>query len=92
MSPIFLSKNVIDTGFSRSVGNKKHLKLTVAQKDVPDMVFAGIAFQKGDAYNRVRSKEPFAICYCIEKNFWQGRTNLQLNVKDLKFSDDELFS
>lgn len=92
MAPVFLSKNVIDTGFSRSVGNKKHLKLTVAQKDVPDMVFAGIAFQKGDAYNRVRSKEPFAICYCIEKNFWQGRTNLQLNVKDLKFSDDELFS
>lgn len=92
MAPVFLSKNVIDTGFSRSVGNKKHLKLTVAQKDVPDMVFAGIAFQKGDVYNRVRSKEPFAICYCIEKNFWQGRTNLQLNVKDLKFSDDELFS
>ena len=92
MAPVFLSKNVIDTGFSRSVGNKKHLKLTVAQKDVPDMVFAGIAFQKGDVYNRVRSKEPFAICYCIEKNFWQGKTNLQLNVKDLKFSDDELFS
>ena len=92
MAPVFLSKNVIDTGFSRSVGNKKHLKLTVAQKDVPDMVFAGIAFQKGDVYNRVRSKEPFAICYCIEKNLWQGKTNLQLNVKDLKFSDDELFS
>ena len=23
----------------------------------------------------------------VEKNFWQGRTNLQLNVKDIKFDE-----
>ncbi|MBE6336152.1 MAG: single-stranded-DNA-specific exonuclease RecJ [Lentimicrobiaceae bacterium] len=89
MAPVFLTNNVIDTGLSRSVGNKKHLKLTVTQKDTPEMVFAGIAFQKGDFYNRVHSKEPFAMCYCIEKNFWQGKTNLQLNVKDIKFFEGE---
>lgn len=87
MAPVFLSRNVVDTGLSRSVGNKKHLKLTIAQKHTPDLVFAGIAFQKGNDYLRVHSKEPFAICYCIEKNFWQGRTNLQLNVKDIKFDE-----
>lgn len=88
MAPVFLSRNVIDTGLSRSVGNKKHLKLTVTQKQEPNLVFAGIAFQKGDDYLRVRSKEPFSICYCIEKNFWQGKTNLQLNVKDIKFDNE----
>ena len=88
MAPVFLSRNVVDTGLSRSVGNKKHLKLTIAQKDDPNLVFAGIAFQKGDDYLRVHSKEPFSICYCIEKNFWQGKTNLQLNVKDIKFDNE----
>ena len=88
MAPVFLSKDVIDTGFSRSVGDKKHLKLTITQQQSPELVFAGIAFQKGKYYQRVHAKEPFSICYCIEKNFWQGKTNLQLNVKDLKFSDE----
>ena len=88
MAPVFLSRNVIDTGLSRSVGNKKHLKLTIAQKQDPNLVFAGIAFQKGDDYLRVHSKESFSICYCIEKNFWQGKTNLQLNVKDIKFDNE----
>ncbi len=89
MAPVFLSNNVIDTGLSRSVGNKKHLKLTVTQKDSPEMIFAGIAFQKGDLINRIHTKEPFSMCYCIEKNFWQGKTNLQLNVKDMKFEDQK---
>lgn len=88
MAPVFLSKDVVDTGSSRSVGNKKHLKLSVMQNNNPELVFAGIAFQKGDDYMRVHAKEPFAICYCIERNFWQGKSNLQLNVKDIKFSDE----
>lgn len=87
MAPVFLSRNVVDTGQSRSVGNKKHLKLSVAQNQDLNLVLAGIAFQKGEHYQRVHSKEPFAICYCIEKNFWQGKTSLQLNVKDIKFGE-----
>lgn len=89
MAPVFLSRNVIDTGSSRPVGNQKHLKLSMIQTQSPESVFAGIAFQKGGDYQKVRSKEPFSICYCIEKNFWQGKTSLQLNVKDIKFSDQD---
>ncbi len=89
MAPVFLSRNVIDTGSSRPVGNQKHLKLSMVQTQSPESVFAGIAFQKGGDYQKVRSKEPFSICYCIEKNFWQGKTSLQLNVKDIKFSDQD---
>ena len=91
MAPVFLSKNVIDTGSSRPVGgqDKKHLKLSMTQKNDNDIVMPGIAFQKGADYQRVNSKEPFSICYCIEKNFWQGKTNLQLNVKDIKFETSE---
>ena len=85
LSPVFLTKNVVDAGFSRAVGNRKHLKLSVMQQGNTDFVFPGIAFQKGDLYERIHDKEPFTMCYYIEENFWQGKTTLQLNVKDIKF-------
>ncbi len=85
LSPVFLTRNVVDAGFSRAVGNRKHLKLSVMQQGNTDFVFSGIAFQKGDLYERIHDKEPFTMCYYIEENFWQGKTTLQLNVKDIKF-------
>ncbi|MBQ3845247.1 MAG: single-stranded-DNA-specific exonuclease RecJ [Bacteroidales bacterium] len=85
LSPVFLTRNVVDAGFSRAVGNRKHLKLSVMQQGNTDYVFSGIAFQKGDLYERIHEKEPFTMCYYIEENFWQGKTSLQLNVKDIKF-------
>ena len=89
LSPVFLSDNVVDTGYSRAVGNHKHLKLTVMQKDNPDDTFAGIAFQKGDLFDRIHEKEPFSMCYYVEENFWLGKTTLQLNVKDIKFPGEK---
>lgn len=91
MAPVFWTDNVIDAGGSRPVGGHKHLKLTVSQvgdaeQGVPP--FSGIAFQKGDLFNRIHDGEPFSICYHLEYNTWQGKTNLQLNVKDIKFEDD----
>lgn len=85
IAPVFLTRNVIDAGFSRAVGNHKHLKLSVMQQGNTENVFSGIAFQKGDLYERIHDKEPFTMCYHIEENFWQGKTTLQLNVKDIKF-------
>ena len=85
LSPVFLTRNVVDAGFSRAVGNRKHLKLSVMQQGNTDFVFSGIAFQKGDLYEHIHDKEPFTMCYYIEENFWQGKTTLQLNVKDIKF-------
>ena len=91
MAPVFWTDNVIDAGGSRPVGGHKHLKLTVSQiGDAEQGVapFSGIAFQKGDLFNRIHSGEPFSICYHLEYNTWQGKTNLQLNVKDIKFAEE----
>ena len=91
MSPIFWTDNVIDAGGSRPVGGLRHLKLTMAQlgdQELGIAPLAGIAFQKGDLYDRVHDGEPFSICYHLEYNTWQGKTNLQLNVKDIKFAED----
>ena len=90
MAPVFWSDNVIDAGGSRPVGGHKHLKLTVTQmgdKEMGVAPFSGIAFQKGDYFERIHNGEPFKICYHLEYNTWQGKTTLQLNVKDIKFAE-----
>ncbi|MCR4847431.1 MAG: single-stranded-DNA-specific exonuclease RecJ [Bacteroidales bacterium] len=88
-APVFWSDNIIDAGGSRPVGGHKHLKLTVRQLgDDERNVFSGIAFQKGDLFSRIHSGEPFSICYNLEYNYWQGKTTLQLNVKDIKFKEN----
>ena len=91
MAPVFWTDHVIDAGGSRPVGGHRHLKLTVSQEgDAAKGVapFSGIAFQKGDLFDRIHSGEPFSICYHLEYNTWQGKTNLQLNVKDIKFAEE----
>ena len=89
-APIFWTDNVVDAGGSRPVGGQRHLKLTVSQRGDRDLgvsPFSGIAFQKGDLFSRVHDGEPFSICYHLEYNTWQGKTTLQLNVKDIKFAE-----
>ena len=91
MAPVFWTDNVIDAGGSRPVGGHRHLKLTVSQPgDAEQGVapFSGIAFQKGDLFDRIHDGEPFSICYHLEYNTWQGKTNLQHNVKDIKFAEE----
>jgi single-stranded-DNA-specific exonuclease len=90
MAPVFWTDNVIDAGGSRPVGGHRHLKLTVSQQGDRELgiaPFSGIAFQKGDLFDRVHAGEPFSICYHLEYNTWQGKTTLQLNVKDIKFAE-----
>ena len=91
MAPVFWTDNVIDAGGSRPVGGHRHLKLTLSQQGDAEAgiaPFSGIAFQQGDLFDRIHDGEPFSICYHLEYNTWQGKTNLQLNVKDIKFAEE----
>ncbi len=84
MSPVFMSENVRDTGYSRIVGNN-HLKLNVAQDESTRLQgMDAIAFQAGHHYEVVKRKIPFDICYTIEENVYNEKTTLQLNVKDIR--------
>jgi single-stranded-DNA-specific exonuclease len=86
MSPLFRSDGVRDNGRGRIVGNN-HLKLSVIQ-DKRQSTFDGIGFQLGHHHPMIES-EAFNIVYHIEENNFNGRTSLQLNIKDLKFSVSE---
>lgn len=79
-NPVFVSKNVVDTGHSRLLKNN-HLKLTVKQDG--SAPFRGIAFDMGEHFSKVASKRPFHVAYKIEEERWRGETFLQMVVKDL---------
>jgi single-stranded-DNA-specific exonuclease len=91
MKPVFLTENVVDTGYASIVG-KNHLKLNVVHPDISGFPVAGIAFQQGDKLPLVQSGRPFSICYNIEENEWNGNISLQLNIKDIKPYADNSYS
>ena len=86
MAPIFRTDQVVDTGRIRVVG-KNHLKLELMQLQERSDPISAIAFQQGDHFKAIKSGKPFSVCYHIEENEWQGKINMQLNIKDIQFFD-----
>jgi single-stranded-DNA-specific exonuclease len=87
MSPIFVTNNVIDTGYAKLVGKngQNHLKFSVVHPDRTGNPVPAIAFNQGHYYEKMKAGRPFSICYHIDENTWLGNTSLQLRIKDIKF-------
>ena len=87
MSPTFITKNVIDTGYAKLVGKNgaNHLKFSVVHPDRTGNPVPAIAFNQGHHLDKMRAGKSFSVCYHIDENTWQGNTSLQLRVKDIKF-------
>ncbi len=87
MSPVFMTRNVRDTGNSQPVGqNREHLKLEMV--DSQGTVFSGIAFSMAHHYSDVKKKKPFTVCYAIDENEFRGNITLQAQVKDIQFDEE----
>jgi single-stranded-DNA-specific exonuclease len=85
MSPIFVSRNVFDTGSGRMVGSSgEHLKLDLCQESTGQKSFSAIAFSQADHFEYIRAGNPFDVCYSLEMNEFRGNRNLQLNIRDIK--------
>ncbi|MBP5535533.1 MAG: single-stranded-DNA-specific exonuclease RecJ, partial [Bacteroidales bacterium] len=84
--PVFLSRGLVDTGYARVVGTN-HLKFSPIQVDERSNSYPAIGFQLGENIGRVKAGERFAICYQLEENFWRGKTEIQLNTKDIRFEN-----
>lgn len=85
LAPVFSTEDVIDAGTSRLVGkNLEHIKLDLMEPDASSGIFPGIAFNLAGKFPVIQSGTPFDICYSIELNEFRGKTNLQLNIRDLK--------
>ncbi|MGB0165636.1 MAG: single-stranded-DNA-specific exonuclease RecJ [Luteibaculum sp.] len=83
LRPQFLFKNVQDTGFAKIVG-ENHLKMNLFQEEWDHKKMPAIAFKLGQHIEMVKTKQPFHVIASIEENHWNGRSSLQLVVKDIK--------
>jgi single-stranded-DNA-specific exonuclease len=89
MSPVFVSRNVFDSGTGRMVGSSgEHLKLDLCEESSGQKTFPAIAFGQADHFEYIKGGNPIDICYSIEMNEFRGNKNLQLNVKDIKIASD----
>jgi len=85
MTPIFVSREVVDYGYSRAVGrNKEHLKLSVVDDIRDNAVVGGIGFSLGNVYPSIANGAPFDICYSLQENEYMGKVETQLMVRDIK--------
>ncbi|TDE54929.1 single-stranded-DNA-specific exonuclease RecJ [Flavobacterium sp. GT3P67] len=83
MTPIFLTKNIKDTGYGKPLGQEdEHLKLFVKQNNSEGI--AAIGFNLGNKIELTTHQKPFQAVYCIDENEWKGKLSLQLRLRDIK--------
>lgn len=76
-----LGCRALDLVGSRSVGeNGKHLKIKVKHQNV---IREGIGFNLGFLYPELASTNEVDLAFCLEENYWNGSTSVQLNLKDV---------
>jgi single-stranded-DNA-specific exonuclease len=84
--PVFLSENLKDTGYCKTVGeDDKHLKLSLKQGNSD--VFKAIAFGLGDKLSLIKNKTQFSGVFNIAENNWNGVKSIQLKLLDIKSND-----
>jgi single-stranded-DNA-specific exonuclease len=83
MAPVFLTKNVHDTGYAKALGkDDEHLRLFVKQNNSEG--FAAIAFGLGNKIWQIENQKAFNAVYTIDENEWNGNLSLQLKIKDIQ--------
>ena len=83
MSPVFISKQVFDTGYGKTVGaGNEHIKLYL-KDDSTQQSFSAIAFQQAQHFNDISNGNKFDVCYSIEENTFKGKTTIQVRIRDI---------
>ncbi len=88
MKPVFVTRKVIDYGTSRLVGKEQeHLKLELVDSS-SENVMNGIAFRMFAFNDHLKALNPLDICYTLEENTFNGNTNTQLMIRDIKIDGE----
>ena len=83
MTPIFLTKNIKDTGYGKPMGQEdEHLKLFVKQNNSDGI--PAIGFNLGNKIELTAQQKPFQAVYCIDENEWNNKVSTQLRLRDIK--------
>ena len=82
MTPVFLSKGVKAKEF-RVVGDGSHLRIVLTNIE-ETVSFVAIGFGLADKKTLLEKGQPFDIVYQLEENIWNGRTSIQMKIKDIQ--------
>ncbi|NOT92915.1 single-stranded-DNA-specific exonuclease RecJ [Ferruginibacter sp.] len=83
MRPVFIAKNVWDTGYSKIV-KELHIRFVVKQDNT---TFTGIGFNMATKFYLLQLQKPVDVVFTIDENEWNGTTTLQLKVIDIRLSE-----
>jgi single-stranded-DNA-specific exonuclease len=84
LKPVFCTFGVRDSGASKLVGKElEHIKLELTDGTNHEPMQA-IAFGMHDYNDYIKSGQPFDVCYTVEENTFNGKTNIQLQIKDIR--------
>ena len=86
LRPVFLTRNVFDTGYSKVV-KEKHLRFSLKQNGV---TWTGIGFDMADKMGILSSGAPVDVVYKIDENEWNGQKSLQIRVIDVKPHENQV--
>ena len=80
MRPVFVAKNVQDTGYSKIV-KELHIRFVVKQDKFS---ITGIGFNMAEKFELL--KKSFDLVFTVDENEWNGTKSLQLKVIDIRSS------
>ncbi len=83
MRPVFIAKNVQDTGFSKIV-KEQHIRFVLRQHNI---TLTGIGFNMAAKFHLLQQHQPLDIVFTIDENVWNGETNLQMKMIDIRLSE-----
>jgi len=83
MRPVFIARKVYDTGFSKVVKDQ-HIRFVIKQGAVS---ITGIGFNMVEKFSLMQMNTALDIVFSIDLNEWNGETNLQLKVIDVRLSE-----
>ena len=82
--PVFSANNLRDTGYAKVVGKENtHLKFNLTQQN-NSKIYNAIGFGLAGKYPNVMDKKIFNAAFTLDENQWNGKTNIQLKVIDIK--------
>lgn len=82
MRPVFVSENLITYGYPQIL-KEQHLKFSLRQ-DGSEKIYNAIGFGMAHLYETVLNGKPFKMAYTVDENHYNGKTSLQLMIKDIK--------
>jgi single-stranded-DNA-specific exonuclease len=83
LRPVFLVKNVMDTGYSKIV-KEDHIRFSLRQDGI---TFTGIGFGMAEKLPLLQMKKPLDIVFKIDENEWNDQKTLQLRMLDFQIAE-----